>query len=301
MTDAELAAFEADITAICVEHQESHWQDIDYRACASLESKKSKYFIKFDNPKNIWSEFLTQSYIYDYAMCHRSGPRIPQALHYFEAQRKAFLVMEHIELTHPSLITNLAERTARALDWLSGVSAPPEDVIGHSKDTMGPVGGGLIRHKFFKNHKAPLVFSSIDALERYMNEVRRCLYFFKYPPSDNIFFVQGRELLSKLATNPAKPIRIVNDPLIFTQSDMHVSNFGVDECDNTVLLDFDEIGRLPLSFAKYTMGSGKGDSFNARVANLLRWPDNPNMDSMARVSSCLWMTSDPTLGAATCV
>ena len=181
MTDAELAAFEVDIIATRAEHRQSHWRDVDYRACVSLslESKKSKCFIKFDDPETLQPEFLTQSYIYDYAMRHRSGPRIPQVLHYFEAQKKAFLVLEHIELTHPSLITNLAERTARALDWLSGVSAPPEDVIGHSKDVIGPIGGGPIRHGFFKNNKAPLVFSSIDALERYMNKVRHYLLFFR--------------------------------------------------------------------------------------------------------------------------
>ena len=61
-----------------------------------------------------------------------------------------------------------------------------------------------------------------------MNKVRRCLYFFKCPPPDNILFVQGCQLLSKLATDPAKPIIIVNESLIFTQSDMHVSNFAND-------------------------------------------------------------------------
>lgn len=39
---------------------------------------------------------------------------------------------------------------------LSGVPAPPKDVIGYSKDVMGPIGGGLIHHSFFKNDKAPL-------------------------------------------------------------------------------------------------------------------------------------------------
>ncbi|KAJ7269836.1 hypothetical protein C8J57DRAFT_1607772 [Mycena rebaudengoi] len=122
--------------------------------------------------------------------------------------------MEHIELIHPSLIADLPERTAQALDWLSRVSAPPEDVVGSSKDAMGPVGGGLIRHRFFKDDEAPLDFSSIDALGRHMNE-----------------------------------------------SDMHVSNFGVDQSDNTVLLDFGQIGRLPLSFAKYSMNISSDDIF----------------------------------------
>lgn len=48
------------------------------------------------------------------------------------------------------------------------------------------------------------------------------------------------------------------------------------------------------------MGSGGGDTFIAGVANILRWPDNSNMDSMVKVSRCLWMTSNPELGAMTC-
>ncbi len=131
---------------------------------------------------------------------------------------------------------------------------------------MGPIGGGLICHRLFKNHKAPLAFSSIDALERYMNEVHRCLYFFRVHHPTTFLFGQGRKLLSNLATDAAKPIIIINDPLTFTQSDMHVSNFGVAECGDTVLLDFGQIGRLPLSFAKYTMESDENDSFIASPA-----------------------------------
>ncbi|KAJ7292646.1 hypothetical protein C8J57DRAFT_1428746 [Mycena rebaudengoi] len=254
MTDVELAAFEVDIAEICAEHEQSHGRDAGYRACAFIEAKESKYFIKFDAARRLRPEFTTQSYIHDYAARHENGPRIPQALHYFETNKTAFL------------------RTAQALDWLSKVSAP-------SGDVLGPIGGGLIRHRFFKHNQAPLAFSSIDALERYMN--------------------QGRKLLSRLAAHPPKPIIIIHDPLIFTQSDMRVRNFGVDKFGDTVLLDFGQIGRLPLSFVKHIMGSD--EIFISSVANLLCLPDSPNMNSMARVSGCLWMTSDTTLGAATCV
>jgi hypothetical protein len=171
MTDVELAAFEVDIAEICAEHEQSHGRDAGYRACAFIEAKESKYFIKFDAARRLRPEFTTQSYIHDYAARHENGPRIPQALHYFETNKTAFLVMERIELTLPFLVTNLAERTAQALDWLSKVSAP-------SGDVLGPIGGGLIRHRFFKHNQAPLAFSSIDALERYMNQVRRCFFFF---------------------------------------------------------------------------------------------------------------------------
>jgi len=211
--------------------------------------------------------------------------------------------MEYIKLSNPSLIPNLAERTAEALRWFSQTPPPPEDDIRPtSKHMIGPVGSGLIRHSFFKNHTAPLHFSSVDALERYMNRVRRCLRFFHslihgillYLTS--ALFVQGRKLLSGLATDPAKPVRIVGESLIFTQSDMHISNFGVDKWDNAVLMDFAEIGRLPLSFAKFTMMKTH-DSFVTSVTNLLCWPASSNIRSMASVSSCLWMVSDPKLGA----
>ena len=92
MTDVELAVFEADIVATCAEHRQNHWKDDDYRACVSIESKESKYFIKFDDPTTLGPEFSTRSYIHDYAVHHGNGPRIPQALHYFEAKEKAFLV-----------------------------------------------------------------------------------------------------------------------------------------------------------------------------------------------------------------
>ena len=139
MTDAELAVFEADIIVICAEQQRLHWRDDGYRACVFIESK---YFIKFDSPMTLRPEFLTQSYIYDYAMRHKSGPRISQPLHYFEAQSHGFgyFVMEYIELSQSSLVTNLAGRAAFAVNWLSGVPAPPEDETSDSKNVIGPTG-----------------------------------------------------------------------------------------------------------------------------------------------------------------
>ena len=171
--DVELAAFEADIVATCAEHMQSHWKDDDYRACVSIESKESKYFIKFDDPTTLGPESRRGRTSTTMPCITGMGHAFPR-LYTTSKLKKAFLVMEHIKLTHPSLITNLAERTAQALDWPSKVSAPSEDV-------MGPLGGGLIRYRFFKDNKAPLAFSGIDALERYityMNVVRRCLYFF---------------------------------------------------------------------------------------------------------------------------
>jgi len=83
---------------------------------------------------------------------------------------------------------------------------------------------------------------------------------------------------------------------MFTQSDMHPSNFGVDQHGKTVLLDFAEIGLLPETFVAYTMSSEKR---LAPIAIALSLSASPNT-SMAAISSLLWMAATPKLGAATC-
>ena len=52
--------------------------------------------------------------------------------------------------------------------------------------------------------------------------------------------------------NRLSPVKISNDRLMFTQSNMDLSNFGVDEQDKTVLMDFRDIGLLPETFVAYT-------------------------------------------------
>jgi len=170
--------------------------------------------------------------------------------------------MEYIKLSDPRP-SDLPERTAEALKWLSGVPAPSEHV-------MGPLGPGPIRHGFFKDNKAPLLFSSIKALELYMDK--------------------ASTMLSGLRKQPVEPIRFGAEPLIFTQSDMDASNFGVDDGGNTVLLDFGEIGLFPASFAIFTMSL---DATSTAVAKFSGWSGSSNLASMTVISHCLWQVSDP--------
>jgi predicted unusual protein kinase regulating ubiquinone biosynthesis (AarF/ABC1/UbiB family) len=46
--------------------------------------------------------------------------------------------------------------------------------------------------------------------------------------------------------------------MMFTQSDMHLSNFGVDEQGKMVLMDSAEIGPLPETLVAYTMSAHDG-------------------------------------------
>ncbi|KAF8657965.1 hypothetical protein AX16_002126, partial [Volvariella volvacea WC 439] len=214
-TPEEQATFEATIVDACTKHKQAHWKDYNYRACVFIGTD---YFVKFGDPQTLWPEVATQSYISEYAQSHPDMPRmprIPKVIHHFRDQQTMYLVMEYITLTAPS--PDLTERTAEALKWLSGVPAPPDHVF-------GPLGGGRIRHRFFKDNEAPLSFSSIGALEHYMEK--------------------GYTMLSSLAKQRVPSIKICGERLMFMQPDMHPSNFGVDEHGNTVLMDFGEFQSL---------------------------------------------------------
>lgn len=93
---------------------------------------------------------------------------------------------------------------------------------------------------------------------------------------------------------PFKPVSISHEPLVFTQSDMHESNFGVDDNGKVVLLYFDAVGLLPVSFAQHTMSSKA--PFTAAIAEHLGWPPSSNSLSMSAIRECMWKVYDPSLG-----
>ena len=170
---ATLEALEANIAEACTNHELVHSKDKNYRACVSIGAD---YFVKFGHPDALWPEIQTQLYIFDYARSNPdpNAPRIPQVVHHFGDSMTKYLVMEFVTLT-----AALIDQTAQALVWLSSVPPPPNHVI-------GPLGGGRIGHKFFKDYKAPLIFSSVEALQRYMRKVRPCFYILEHPPFANM-------------------------------------------------------------------------------------------------------------------
>ena len=84
---------------------------------------------------------------------------------------------------------------------------------------------------------------------------------------------------------------------MFTQSDMHDSNFGVDENGRTVLMDFNMVGLLPESFIAFTLSC---DKKFAPIVTSLGLSGNSKLYSMTAIACCLAMVSDPTFGASTC-
>ena len=86
-------------------------------------------------------------------------------------------------------------------------------------------------------------------------------------------------------------VKISNDHLMFTQSNMDLSNFGVDEQDKTVFMDFRDIGLLPETLVAYTRPRPIASSLGLR--------NDANTKTLARIRWYLGMVSDDILGTLT--
>ena len=100
-----------------------------------------------------------------------------------------------------------------------------------------------------------------------------------------------------MARQKVSPVSVCGERLMFTQSDMDDSNFGVDEHERTVLMDFSEIGLLPETLVAYMLSS---DNNPGPIAASLGLLGNSNLASMAATAHCLGMVSDPKLSTSTC-
>jgi hypothetical protein len=151
-----------EIISRCQVHEETYGARPGFRCCIVFKS----YFIKYGSHGSLRFQYETQKYLHSMAVNDPSAPRIAKVVDYFTPkQQMAYLVMEFIDDTTPA--DNAHEKVADALRWLHNVPAPSGVII-------GSVGGGRARHELFNNYQAPLLFSSKEALEHYMNKVCLC-------------------------------------------------------------------------------------------------------------------------------
>ncbi|KAH8917037.1 hypothetical protein BT69DRAFT_1302168 [Atractiella rhizophila] len=223
------------------------------------------YFVKFGPQERILPEMTTQKYIWSQAMgdpIKPGTPRVPKVLDCFMHERSMIMVVEYINLDASP--PDIHQRRAAVLQWLSEVPLPPN----HS---FGQLNGGHFQHEFFKDGVTPLVFTSVDALERYIEKAR------------TMHWQRGKLV---------KPVNISAEPCVFMQTVDDLSDFGVDEFGNTVLMNLANVAALPVTFA----GHMCSDPALSALVESFGLSNNPNLPSMARISGLLWMTSDRRLG-----
>ncbi|KAI6012185.1 hypothetical protein PISMIDRAFT_104192 [Pisolithus microcarpus 441] len=264
---------QAVVIAACKTHEETNRLKYRYRACVFVGAD---YFVKYGAAQDLEPELAIQEYFYQHAQQPQTPepPRIAKIIHHFIHQHTMYLVMERIELQVSP--PDLAKRIQGAVEWLANVPPPPNS-------TLGPVGGGVIRHSFFKDREAPFEFSDTAMLD---------LYIKRRPPPLTCHLGQAHRVLSKAGQKKYPPISVNGERLMFTQADMHDSNFGVDENGRTVLMDFREVGLLPESFVAFTLPPV--------IAASLGLSGNSKLTSMAAIAHCLLMVADPDFGTSPC-
>jgi len=164
----DAAAFEDAIIDACERHERAHRREDGYRRCVVV----GEFFVKFDSYGSLYSPAQTQIYVSQCAEGDMSAPRVPKVIYFFHRDyQMAYVIMDYINLTPPP-VPDLPKKAALAIQWLRDLPAPPGQVL------IGPLGGGRARHVLFKDFEAPLSFSSVEAIERYLNKVRLRLFLF---------------------------------------------------------------------------------------------------------------------------
>jgi len=147
----------------CCEKDDINRPDFNFRSCIVL----GQYLIKYSSHRSLWPQYQTQEYIFEMTVGDPTAPRVPKIYEYFTpGGRMAYLVMEYIDAESASAWSTPRQVT-EALQWLRDLPAPRDAVV-------GTVGGGYARHRIFKDDSAPMPFSSMGALQRYMNTVCSC-------------------------------------------------------------------------------------------------------------------------------
>ncbi|PPQ63903.1 hypothetical protein CVT24_010370 [Panaeolus cyanescens] len=243
-----------------------------YRGTATYEVRQEKYFIRFDHSKSLdlKSFVATQRYLHSVAR-NADHIRIPEIVHEFthdEGNRQTtYIVMPFIPFLDPPPADKDA-KIQEAARWLATVAAPK----GHK---LGPLGGGPMIHRFFKDGEADVAYADVESLERFMEN--------------------GRQ---RLPAHERKThfVRLTGEPLVCIQGNVNMNDerFGIDTDGNVVVMGLRSVAWVPHSLARYAYMSSK-DKLNG-IADELGWIGADNQLTMAYISWILKMTSDGALG-----
>ncbi|KAL2007662.1 hypothetical protein VTN00DRAFT_7644 [Thermoascus crustaceus] len=138
------------------------------------------------------------------------------------------------EILNPNIpdLPSKKER-AKATSELTSIEPPPDAAPRH-------IGGGRVRHKFFKYSKSPVEYRSVSELENHVNNVDlKTLHWMhrNHPGWDK----------------EPKTVDLSTEKLICCYSDIYRHNFPVDKQGQVWVVDFDHAGVLPASFMSFAL------------------------------------------------
>ncbi|KAF9064541.1 hypothetical protein BDP27DRAFT_1333403 [Rhodocollybia butyracea] len=257
-------AFEQAIIAACAKHEEDNHRQPGYRRLIHFND----YIVKFGDSWCFSSEVRMHNHFSKVTANELATPRVPLIHYSFENEHLRYAIIEPIQ-TIQVAEDIFIQKVADAVSWMRDQACP----VGVA---LGPLGSGPIYHEIFKTKYAPLPFTSVVALEKYLNKAVSIL-----------LRRQGQGVAN---------ISISGERLVLTQSDMHPSNFGIDVTGRVVIFDFGEIGWLPESLANYTLLS-TGEFISKVAAHVFGdHLDSSNLVSLGAVKAILGLAARATLG-----
>ncbi|KAF6763426.1 hypothetical protein DFP72DRAFT_801144, partial [Ephemerocybe angulata] len=186
--------------------------------------------------------------------------RVPLVYLAFEAKGYGFIVMEYAACTSQD-----AKRVGAAVQYLFGIQGP--------ELRPGPVGGGIIGHRFFVDCESSVAYGSVQELENHVNGILR---FAKHPYS--VTFAPEVEAYG----------------LRLCLSDMNENNFLKDEQGKIVAIDFEATSFLPICFME--MALSDADGFAWLVSQHVKVPKSGHLKVLQRASYILTPYSRNSIG-----
>lgn len=157
--EESFVSLEPAIIASCAEHEKDNRKLDGYRRLIRFND----YFVKFGDSWCFSSEVETHNYLARTTAKDPNAPRVPSIRHSFKHGHLTFAIIEPIQTI---LVAEdvFSQKIADAVLWMRSQACP-------AGVALGPLGSGPICHAIFRNKYAPLVFTSVAALERYLNLV----------------------------------------------------------------------------------------------------------------------------------
>ena len=106
-------------------------------------------------------EAKTQHYFHEEIHSLRGTTvKIPEISRALKSRGRTYIVMKYIDIVgHAS-----DEKRPSAVAQLASIEPP-------SGATLGPIGGGTVKHCFFADSEAPRRYSTVDEMQTYINNV----------------------------------------------------------------------------------------------------------------------------------
>lgn len=242
--------------------------------CIQVAGKPSLW-VKYGDDYVMGGEGRTQAYV---AQIVNADPasvvRVPDVHLGFSRGGRGYIVMDYV---HGKTIDNRksptgnyyekdVEAAAAAVKQLIDVKMPADTA-------PGPVGGGFIGHDFFVDFLSDCKYSTVGQLQAQVNEVLR---------------IQGQGLRVDFQTETA-------NGLILCPSDLHASNFIIDDEEKLWAIDFGRTCFLPPSFMSFSL-KRSWDVFVHCVAQRLQYPRSANLYAVSLASGLMLVCGNNALG-----